>query len=95
MPYDVGVAAAKKFSGIAAELARDYSEFESATPAQIALRWLIDRDGVSTVIPGARNAEQAKANAAAGSLPALPNGVDEELAALYSSMIKEHVHDKW
>lgn len=95
VPYEVGVAAAKKFSGIAAELARDYSEFESATPAQVALRWLVDRDGVSTVIPGARNAEQAKANAAAGSLPALPNGVDEELESLYSSMIKEHVHDKW
>ena len=42
-----------------------------ATTAQLALRWLVDQPGVSTVIPGARNAEQARANAAAADLAAL------------------------
>ncbi len=42
------------------DLARKYER----TPAQIALRWLIQQDGV-VAIPGAKNAQQAKDNAAA------------------------------
>ena len=37
--------------------------------AQFALRWIIDQPGVTVVIPGARNAAQARANAAAADLP--------------------------
>ena len=39
---------------------------EGATLAQLALRWILMHDAVSTVIPGARSAEQAQANAAGG-----------------------------
>ena len=38
-------------------------------PAQAALAWVVQQPGVTTVIPGARSPEQARANAAAGSLP--------------------------
>ena len=47
------------------------------------------------VIPGARNAEQARQNAAAAELPPL---TDEQLAAVtdvYDRLIREHVHDRW
>ena len=40
--------------------------------AQFALRWIIDQPGVTVVIPGARNPEQARANAAAADLAPLP-----------------------
>ncbi len=33
---------------------------EGATMAQFALRWILDQPGVSVVIPGARNADQAR-----------------------------------
>ena len=49
-----------------AELARQAAP--DATAAQVALAWIVQQPGVSSVIPGARNAEQARANAAAGSL---------------------------
>src|SRR4029450_7293314 len=42
-----------------------------ATMAQFALRWIIDQPGVTVVIPGARNPEQAVANAAAADLAPL------------------------
>ena len=40
--------------------------------AQFALRWIIDQPGVTVVIPGARNPEQARGNAAAADLAPLP-----------------------
>ena len=46
---------------------------EGATLAQLALRWILGFDAVSTVIPGAKTPEQARANAAAADLPALPD----------------------
>src|SRR5690349_1125416 len=42
-----------------------------ATMAQFALRWIIDQPGLTVVIPGARNPEQARANAAAADLAPL------------------------
>jgi aryl-alcohol dehydrogenase-like predicted oxidoreductase len=45
-------------------LLREIGEGYSRTPAQVALRWLIEQDGVLP-IPGAKNGEQAASNAQA------------------------------
>jgi len=55
------------------------AELTAALPEELplpsaALRWIIDQPGVTTVIPGARNADQARGNAAAGSAPPVPAG---------------------
>jgi aryl-alcohol dehydrogenase-like predicted oxidoreductase len=84
--FDTGVDAAREFAALAPD---------GATPAQAALRWVIQQPGVSTVIPGARNAEQAEQNAAAAALPPFS---DAELAAiedLYDRRIRAQVHDRW
>ena len=73
-----------------AALARD-----GATPAQTALRWVIQQPGVSTVIPGARNPEQARANAGAAALPALPEGTVDAVRRLYDRRIRAQVHHLW
>jgi len=52
-------------------------------------------DAVGTVIPGARNAEQARANAAASALPALPEETMRRLRKLYDARIRAHVHHRW
>jgi aryl-alcohol dehydrogenase-like predicted oxidoreductase len=86
VPFEVGVAAARELS----QLVDDGS-----TLAQFALRWVIDQPGVSTVIPGARNPEQAAGNVAAADLPPLR---DEQLAGVrdvYDRLIRQHVHDRW
>jgi aryl-alcohol dehydrogenase-like predicted oxidoreductase len=85
VPFDVGVRAARRVSELAAP-----------TPAaQVALRWILDQPGVSTVIPGARNESQVRGNVAAAALPPLPGDVLDGLRAVYDDEIRQHVHDRW
>ncbi len=51
VPYDVGVAAAREVARLTPA---------GVLTAQLALRWIVDQPGVTTVIPGARNVEQAR-----------------------------------
>ena len=64
-------------------------------PAAVALRWVIDQPGVSTVIPGARNVAQAHANARAAELAPLPDGVLRQITELYDRRIRPDVHQRW
>jgi aryl-alcohol dehydrogenase-like predicted oxidoreductase len=50
---------------------------------------------VSTVIPGARNPEQAQANAAAAGLPRLSDETMARIGEVYAQRIRPHVHDRW
>ncbi|RPF27688.1 aldo/keto reductase [Georgenia muralis] len=88
--YDTGVDAAREFSALAAELGP-----AGATPAQVALRWIVQQPGVTSVIPGARNAEQARANAAAGELPELSEELLAAVERLYDERIRAQVHHRW
>ncbi|MFY1693524.1 aldo/keto reductase [Plantactinospora sp. WMMB782] len=68
---------------------------EGATMAQFALRWILDRPGVTVVIPGARNAEQAHANVAAAALAPLPAGANATVDEVYAELVRPQVHDRW
>src|SRR5690606_10632276 len=85
VPFEVGVKAAQKVAALTPE---------GWTTAQFALAWL-DSAGVSTMIPGARHAEQAQANAAVGGLPQIDDATLAELATIYNNDIRHHVHAKW
>ncbi|MEO6943120.1 MAG: aldo/keto reductase [Lacisediminihabitans sp.] len=89
--FETGVVAAQEF----AELAR--SEFAAAglTTAQTALAWVAQLHGVSAVIPGARNIEQVRSNAVAGSAPALGSAFSAGVAAIYENYFRSNVHDRW
>ena len=63
--------------------------------AQWALRWVLDQPGVSVVIPGARNPEQARANAAAAALPPLTADDLAAVTAVYDELIRPSVHARW
>ena len=84
--FDTGVDAAREFAALAPA---------GATPAQAALRWVIQQPGVSTVIPGARNPEQAGQNAAAAGLPPFSDADLAAIADLYDRRIRPQVHDRW
>ena len=86
VPYDVGVAAAREVATLTPP---------GMTTAQLALRWVVDQPGVSTVIPGARNAEQARSNAAAAAVPPLDDALLERLRDVYDRRVREHVHHRW
>jgi aryl-alcohol dehydrogenase-like predicted oxidoreductase len=66
-----------------------------ATLAQLALRWILGFEAVSTVIPGAKTREQARANAAAAALPALPDETLHTIGELYRARIAPQVHQRW
>jgi aryl-alcohol dehydrogenase-like predicted oxidoreductase len=68
---------------------------EGATLAQLALRWILGFEAVSTIIPGAKTAEQARANAAASDLPALSGDALRTIADLYRERIAPQVHQRW
>ncbi|HEX4723618.1 MAG TPA: aldo/keto reductase, partial [Pseudonocardiaceae bacterium] len=84
--YDTGIEAAQEFAALVPD---------GVTPAQAALRWVIQQPGVTTVIPGARNVAQAKANSAAAELAPLSDDVLAKIADLYDRRIRALVHHRW
>jgi len=53
------------------------------TMAQMALRWCLDFEAVTVVIPGARSAAMARANAAASALPPLEGVTHAAIREIY------------
>jgi aryl-alcohol dehydrogenase-like predicted oxidoreductase len=86
VPYEVGLAAVERIR----PLVRG-----GATMAQLALRWILMFDAMTVVIPGAKNAAQARANAEAAALPPLPPAEMAKLKAIYDEDIRPHVHARW
>ena len=86
VPFEAGLAAVEDLR----ELVPD-----GTTLAQTALRWILMHDAVSTVIPGARNPEQAQANAAAAALEPLGDETMTAIADVYTRGIRPYVHDRW
>jgi aryl-alcohol dehydrogenase-like predicted oxidoreductase len=95
--FDVG----ETFSGVDFETGVEAVEElrpllpKEATLAQLALRWILDFDAVSTTIPGAKTAEQARMNAAAAELPPLSAATHDAIADLYRRRIAPLVHQRW
>jgi aryl-alcohol dehydrogenase-like predicted oxidoreductase len=86
--FEDGVDAAAEFSAITGRLA-------GGSPAEWALRWVIQQPGVTTVIPGARSTGQARQNAAAADLPPLPQAELDAIEGLYDKYFRATVHDRW
>jgi aryl-alcohol dehydrogenase-like predicted oxidoreductase len=68
---------------------------DGVTLAQFALRWIVDQPGVSVVIPGARNPEQARGNAAAAGVTPLTADQQDAVRAVYDELIAPQVADRW
>jgi aryl-alcohol dehydrogenase-like predicted oxidoreductase len=85
--YEDGVRAAREFSDLAAG--------KGLQPAQAALAWVAQLDGVTTVIPGARNSEQARANASAASVPPLGSDFENGVRDIYDRYFRKAVHPRW
>ncbi len=55
--------------------------------AQMALRWILDHDAVSVIIPGASRPDQVRSNAAASALAPLSEPLHAELQAYYQDKV--------
>ena len=85
MPYEAGLDAVEELKPLV----------KDGTLAQFALRWILMHDAVSTVIPGARNPEQAQGNAAAADARGARRRHDGAVRAVYEERIAPHVHQRW
>ena len=95
--FDVG----ETFSGVdfatGVQAAREFAALvpDGITAAQAALAWIAQLPEVSTVIPGARNPEQARANAEAGALRDLGDDFRRGISEIYDRHFRAAVHSRW
>ena len=88
--FEEGVAAAQEFSELVWDRFRG-----DVTPAQAALAFLIQTEGITAVIPGARSVEQVQANTAAADVPPLGEEFLERARDLYDRRLRSAVHARW
>ena len=86
VPYEVGLEVVDRLKALVPA---------GATLAQLALRWILEWDAVTCAIPGAKTEEQARANAAAADLEALPPSTMAAVQAVYDEAIRPLVHSSW
>jgi aryl-alcohol dehydrogenase-like predicted oxidoreductase len=86
VPFEVGLQAVERLRPLVAP---------GATMAQFALRWILDQPQLTVVIPGARSAEQAAANAAAAELPPLGEQAHAAVRQVYDELVAPHVGHRW
>jgi len=95
--FDVG----ETFSGVPLETGLQAVEElkklvpQGASMSQFALRWILMNGAATVVIPGARNAEQARANAAASDLAPLTAETMAAAREIYDRLIAPQVHQRW
>jgi aryl-alcohol dehydrogenase-like predicted oxidoreductase len=82
IPFETGVELADGLKPLAPE---------GMTLAETALRWCLDYDAVSVLIPGGKTPEQARRNAAVSGLPPLPEELHRKLADYYSERVTQHI----
>ncbi len=61
------------------------------TMAELALRWCLDFEAVSVIIPGAKSPDQARANTRASALAPLGATRHVQLAAFYERHVAQHI----
>lgn len=95
--FDVG----ETFSGVDYDTGlRAVEELRQLVPngssmTQFALKWILMFDAVSLAIPGAKNALQARENAAASDLPELSPETMRRVKEIYDTYIRPQVHQRW
>ena len=68
---------------------------ERMSLAQFTLRWILDFDAVSTVIPGSTTPEHVESNVAAAELDPLSHRLHGVVRDVYEDHVAEHVHHRW
>ncbi|ACV46284.1 MULTISPECIES: aldo/keto reductase [Halomicrobium] len=68
---------------------------EDLTMAQTALRWILDFEAVSTVIPGSTSPEHIRQNAAASQAAPLSHQTHGAIRDIYEKYVFDDVHHRW
>ncbi|MET7750213.1 aldo/keto reductase [Micromonospora sp. NPDC005367] len=84
--FELGLAAVRRLAPLVGP---------ESSMAQFALRWVVDQPGVTVVIPGARNTEQARRNVEAAGLPPLSAEQLDGVRDVYDELIRPQIHNRW
>lgn len=82
LPFEKGVELAEGLRGFLPE---------GFSMVDLALRWILDHQAVTTVIAGAKRVEQVIANTRASRLPRLTPELHQQLAQYYAAQVREHI----
>ena len=87
------------FSGLPFEIGIELVEgLKNITPenlSQFALRWVLDFDAVTVVIPGSKIPQQVANNCAASALPPLTEETHRALSDFYFKDVSPHIRGKY
>jgi len=86
VPFEVGLEAIDELRPLVPD---------NVTMAAFALRWILMNEAVTVVIPGAKNANQATANASASDLGPINAETMEAIAEIYDRRVRPHVDQRW
>lgn len=82
LPFEKGVELTEELAGF---------KPEGMTLAQMALRWILDHEAVSVVIPGASRPAQVLDNAAISDLSPLSSELHKKLETFYKEKVAQHI----
>ncbi len=84
--YDTGLQAVEKLRTL-------FPDQENLAP--IALKWILQFDAVSCIIPGASSSKQLQSNLSASQVPDFTKEQIKGIQEIYNEMIKSLVHQLW
>jgi aryl-alcohol dehydrogenase-like predicted oxidoreductase len=85
------------FAGLPFEIAVELMEILKAhipdnyNMVQFALRWILDHEAVSVIIPGAKNPDQVAMNVSASAKTALAPEIHQALSRFYIGEVQQHI----
>ncbi|HUD81097.1 MAG TPA: aldo/keto reductase [Patescibacteria group bacterium] len=82
LPFDKGVELADELKALVPP---------GITMSQMALRWILDYDAVTTIIPGASKAAQIMSNVSASDLAPLPPELHDKLTKWYETRVAKNI----
>jgi aryl-alcohol dehydrogenase-like predicted oxidoreductase len=86
IPYEKGVEAVEKLKSVVPE---------GRNLVKLALKWVLMRDEVSCVIPGASSVKHVAGNLAASEAEPISDELMKEIDEIYEADIKPLVHQRW
>ncbi len=86
VPYEMGIEAVENLKAL-------FPNVKNLAP--LALKWILQFDEVSCIIPGASDIDQVHSNLTTSDIPALTEDQNTKIVQIYDEFIKPHVHDLW
>ncbi len=86
LPFEKGVELSERLKGLVPE---------EMTMTQLALRWILDFDAVTVVIPGGKNKQQVAENSLVSDITNLTENLHNKLSDFYKNEVKAFIRGKY